>query len=150
MQWRSKSCSCLEHQASKAWEKATGSYVVDMRRVWDAKGASSYLGKYLVKEMYHREELVRLGFHRRWSCSRNWPRDAFVQLRGSADGEWVKSGFTQEDLEWLVEESKNDPLMDPVGSGLALQMHNNVIRKMQLAQVRRTVDELIPTNNLST
>lgn len=96
--WRAKDCDCLEHQWSRHWEYVTGdSYVVDVERVWKPSGAVSYLVKYLKKGMYGkvREGLEALGFKRRFSCSRGWPRGSQMQRRGSLGdpSAWVSTSF---------------------------------------------------------
>ena len=65
----------LQLEAREAWLFVTGdSYIVDVRPVSKAKEIGHYLGKYLAKGYAHREKLEALGFNRRWSASRGWPR----------------------------------------------------------------------------
>lgn len=88
--WLGEKCEkCIEHVMAKAWYGITGdSYVVDARPVLGAAGAGAYLSKYLVKGMDSRDVLLRLGFKRFWSCSRNWPRESPSQLLATYQRRW--------------------------------------------------------------
>ncbi len=70
-----RDCDCVLHQVSQCWRYATNykSWIVDVRPVVNARGAAAYLGKYLVKQTVSHDKLLALGFHRRWSRSRDWP-----------------------------------------------------------------------------
>lgn len=71
----------LEREAREAWYEATGdSYIVDVRPITSKYGIGFYLGKYLEKGFAHREEMVDLGFLRRWSASGGWPRAGKLTL----------------------------------------------------------------------
>lgn len=139
---RSPDLECLEHEWSAAWHVVTGdSYVVDARPVLGPNGAAVYLAKYLVKSGDKREELEKLGFMRRHSTSKYWPNDSTLLLRGSIDGVWVKTKF-----EWKGEgttatyqgrPNKRDPLLDRVGSELALALAEKASRKRLLSEVER-------------
>jgi hypothetical protein len=93
-QWYEKDClldvlgdECLNHELAKTWHQVTGdSYVVDVDKVRSERGLSSYLAKYLVKSMHHWKELNKLGFKRRWNCSRNFPSPGRLRLAGSDSG----------------------------------------------------------------
>lgn len=65
-----------EHELSKAWDFATdGSYIIDCQPVRSGAGLSAYISKYFVKQNRIEEHaLYKLGFHRKFSCSANWPR----------------------------------------------------------------------------
>lgn len=119
-----KSCKkdCLEHQIGKLWMEVTGnSYVVDARQMLTAGGAAAYLTKYLTKNFLSWYNLQELGFQRRWSCSRNWPRRPGDKLVVTGLHAWdhveiVKSwdseGYSQ--LMAEVEESKESELIKRV------------------------------------
>lgn len=90
-QWYEKDClledECLNHELAKTWHQVTGdSYVVDVDKVRSERGLSSYLAKYLDKSMQHWKELNKLGFKRRWNCSRNFPSPGRLRLAGSDSG----------------------------------------------------------------
>lgn len=65
--------------------------MADIRPVLGAKGASSYLTKYLVKALEHRDRLEELGFQRLWASSRNFPREQAIHLSPTTNGQgWEK------------------------------------------------------------
>ncbi len=70
-----ENCSCIRCYLSLLWESVTtDSYILDVRRVYDQKGAAWYLCKYLRKAMYGyvRDELEARGFIRRYSRSNGY------------------------------------------------------------------------------
>lgn len=95
MEWLWKKCICLEHICAQEWYKASqDSYVVDARQVLGAAGAAAYISKYLAKTLMSYSQLHMLGFTRRWTTSRNWPRLEGLQLVKSLNDEWVRTQFT--------------------------------------------------------
>lgn len=123
--WIQKVCKedCLLHEFGKAWFDRTGAFVVDVRRVYSPRGVAAYLGKYLIKGFLHRERLVSLGFVRRWSCSRNWPREERLQLAGTVSGLWegieiVPRYFRREEMLERVARDKKAAAVQRVGSDL--------------------------------
>lgn len=87
-EWFERSCDCLAHELIREWNKITGAVVINVQDVYDPRGLGSYLSKYLTKAFVQREELAEIGFQRRYSCSRNWPRGANLQLRGTLEEVW--------------------------------------------------------------
>ena len=85
--WFRMNCrsDCLMHEWAHVWSDVTDSFNVDVKEVYGVKGAVGYLAKYLIKGFLDRERLVELGFERRWSCSRNWPRETQIRLRGTLE-----------------------------------------------------------------
>jgi len=55
-----------QRELSAAWERLTGSYIVDIRRVRSSKGISGYLSSYLTKALQVPEGM------RKWSAARGW------------------------------------------------------------------------------
>lgn len=75
-------CTCLSHVWARAWIKVTGdSYICFVVPVVNARGAGSYLAKYLAKSLGVRKKLRSLGFVRRWSTSRGWPGNGRLRLK---------------------------------------------------------------------
>ncbi len=81
---RLDSCECLAHVIGRAWNRVQDgeSYIVHATPVSSARTAGSYLAKYMQKE-FDGERLKRLGMSRRWSTSRNWPREPRSRLEQS-------------------------------------------------------------------
>lgn len=126
--WAFEDCpqKCLEHEISYDWFNETGdSYVVAVRLVQGPAGAASYITKYMVKAITHREVLYGLGFKRLFSTSRNWPGLAKMQLKGTADDKWTRTEFQYAGragakvFEDHAELTKDSPLADRVGTPLA-------------------------------
>lgn len=91
--WAMQDCAndCIEHELAKVWYRITGdSFVIDARRVVSANGAAAYLSKYLTKATNTWEYLESLGFRKRYSASRDWPKRPTMLMRGSEEGWWVK------------------------------------------------------------
>lgn len=87
-------CTCMAHQMSVLWLDITGdSWVVDVRPVLGAVGASHYLSKYLGKGLQDRSELIRLGYTRRWSNSRGWPGSGRLRLLRTLTYGWERVDF---------------------------------------------------------
>ena len=83
---------CLQHELAGLWHGITGdSYVVDISPIRSVAGASWYVQKYMGKSFGDRAALEGLGFARRWSSSRNWPRGVELQLRGTRDQMWQET-----------------------------------------------------------
>ena len=119
---------CLIHEWGKAWFGVTGdSFVVDVRKGYSPARLANYLGKYLVKGFYHREDLKAMGFERRWSCARNWPKPAVLETKVQSEGGWnntrVVSGYGFRDyFERRVEADKHLPALVQVGDDLRLAL----------------------------
>jgi len=110
--------NCLEHEWARLWYEVTGdSFVVDARQIAGADGAARYMTKYLVKGMMTWDELSELGFMRRWSTSRNWPKLPPERLLNELwdDVKWWKGDASTRD--WLgqkVKETEHHPLTERV------------------------------------
>lgn len=127
VKWINAYCEkdCLIHEWGKSWLWATGdSFVVDAKEVYNPGGAAGYLTKYLVKGMVNHEELAELGFGRRYSSSRNWPRAEAIRLAGSQKGwesvEIVPRWFRRNEMEELENYSRGKEAMVRIGDDLAL------------------------------
>ena len=82
-------CQCLEHVVASSWLDLTGdSYRCQVDLVYNASGAGKYLSKYFSKTFVEHEEMVRAGFPRRYSFSRNFPQLERIQLEGTVNGDW--------------------------------------------------------------
>lgn len=87
--WLQKDCECIAHEWSRHWFDITGeSFIVDVARIYDAGGCAAYLNKYLLKNFSNRKALKALGYYRRFTTSRNWPREPLARFRGSVDHRW--------------------------------------------------------------
>ncbi len=100
---------------------------MDCRKGYSPARLANYLGKYLSKGFYHRKELEELGFKRRWSCARNWPRPDKLETRMSSEGEWEKveiaEGYGLRDyLERRVEADRHSPVLEQVGDDLRIAL----------------------------
>lgn len=90
-EWLRKVCYCLEHVFARAWYEITGdSFIVQVDRVYNAKGAGSYLSKYFSKGFGDRGDLEARGFKRRYSFSRNFPKLERMQYLGTKEEQWVR------------------------------------------------------------
>ncbi len=91
--WTLRGCSesCLEHDISRSWYEVTKgkSYITDCQEVRSVAGTCAYVQKYMAKDFSgERKALKSLGFKKRWSSSKNWPRCEPVRLQGSVVGAW--------------------------------------------------------------
>ena len=151
--WRQRACLCLEHQLSRLWHIVTGdSFVVDVRPVMSSANDASYLSKYLVKGMAQRREMVRLGFARRWSCSRNWPRPE-LKMRGTVDDAWEPAKppgkiSGRRNVEKALAESLGDPLLDRVGAPSAMAFDKRLRDRAVKVEIERALDNLRATTIL--
>ncbi len=89
-------CGCLSHEIARSWASVTGgeSFIVFGVAVTSARGAGSYLGKYMAKVMPE-------GNGRRFSKSNGWPsekRRRLIPGKGWVRVQW-SPGPSPEDLE---------------------------------------------------
>lgn len=153
--WDVSMCMCLSHELGRYWLKATGdSHVLYATEVEEGKSPSGYLSKYLDKAMYKREELKKLGFDRRWSCSRNWPSPGKIQMQGTVDGSWERvSTHRKSDVgnwDFLVDlegdpgvqkfGSMDDEVVQMVGEPMALAMYKERERIGKAKEMLRFLD----------
>lgn len=144
LDWANRDCvvDCLTHEWAKIWWDNTGAFVVDVRKVYDVGGISGYLSKYLAKGFLSREALQALGFERRWSCSRNWPREQQIQLRGTAEGAWdtidiLPRYFQRRRMEFLERRYASSPLLERVGDDLGLLLRERVQVRVGISKIER-------------
>ncbi len=91
------------------WEEVTStSYVVDCEAVRDASKTASYVTKYISKAFGDREALARLGFSRRYSLSRRFPRVEPLQLAQTAAEGWDRVTMVSRDYLKAVYPEIND------------------------------------------
>lgn len=134
---------CLIHEWSKEWWRITGhSYVVDARLVYAPEGIGGYLAKYLTKAFNDRVELERLGFKRRWACSRNFPREAQIQTLGTVEHEWesveiIPRYFRREHHEWLERRYRNSHWLTRVGDDLGVALRQASKTRMAVSKLER-------------
>lgn len=112
-----KSIKKIHAKMSAMWLESTGdSYIVWTTPVWSAAGAGGYLAKYMNKQMASRKRFKELGFDRRFSRSRNWPKIP-VGMVGTNQDEWSEVSFTYgkkiEELDGPARESS--PLLEWAG-----------------------------------
>lgn len=119
---------CLIHEWGKAWYAVTGdSFVVDAREGYSPARLANYLGKYLSKGFYHRQDLKDLGFKRRWSCARNWPKPKKMETRMSSEGGWDKvemvKGYGMRDyLSRRADADQHSYQLEQVGDDLRMEL----------------------------
>ncbi len=127
-------CGCLQCTLSGYWYRVTkDSWVVDAERIYDPEGSSWYLCKYLRKGLYGavREELEERGYSRRYFASNNWPRGVQMRRRGTVDKAWVRHSFEygRKLSMRVLKESEKHPLMEQVGTDMALKFKEKARRK---------------------
>lgn len=145
---------CLEHRITKLWYRITGdSYVTDCREVTHAKGAGSYIGKYLAKGFDAAEFLKREGFARRWARSRNWPVVDKLQLEATTTKSWSHTDFIYKGRAGaylLAAEASDDdcaPLAKRVGSRMAFANAEKLDRKRKIATINTFMKGTIHEDN---
>lgn len=124
------------------WYGITGdSYIVDVRRTYEAEKLGNYLSKYLVKGMRQREEMEALGFLRRYSSSRNWPKPEMLRLRGTVMDRWLRLERSAERLgdegRKLLESSKVAYLMERVGDDLVELLYGKAMKRTEIRKLER-------------
>lgn len=136
LKWIRSLCrtECLVHEWGSAWSEVTDSFVVDAKEIYNVPGAARYLAKYLSKGFDERQRLIDLGFERRWSCARNWPREEKVQLRGTREGAWTKVAMVERShrrsyMERRAKMSQGDRLCESVGDKLGLSLRKEARKK---------------------
>ena len=118
---------CTEHAIARHWYDITGtSFVVDCQDIRSPTGIAYYLQKYFAKTFEDRTNLEALGYKRRWSSSKNWPRVERLHLVGTdagwhkttrisaSRGKWNRDGVSDGhivELNRLAKMSERSPLM---------------------------------------
>ena len=107
---------------------------------------AKYMEKYLRKGFEDRGALEDLGYARRWSCSRNWPRGHALRLRGSEEESWAEvirvGSYDTVNYRHKVNAAVRDDLegacasVQQVGTDLALELYgksrsNALIRRVK-------------------
>lgn len=154
-QWFERGCrepECLNHELAREWLAVTGdSFVVHVSDQMRSHGLAEYMSKYLVKGVWD-HHLLRLGYKRRWICSRNYPSPGRLRLRGSQthpldtsawrlppDGrvrvETPKTGAWSYDMAVRSKEATTCRNMDRLGIDLTQETR----RKATLAKLQRSV-----------
>lgn len=100
LKWLKRGCfeaeECLTHLIMRCWRHVTipldpigeGSWETDVTEVKDPAKGAGYITKYLTKDMWG-DKLKALGFGRRWSKNRKWPKVERLQMRGSKEDRWT-------------------------------------------------------------
>ena len=127
-------CPCLMCTISRAWTKVTKtSKVVDCTRIYDPAGAAWYLCKYLRKGMYgkQRQILTERGYTRRYFRTANFAGDVQLRRRGTVEKKWTRTSFMygRHILPSLLEQSEDHPLMEQMGTPLAIDLSEEIRRK---------------------
>lgn len=141
-------CDCLIHEWGKEWYERTGNFVVHAEEVYSAVGVGRYLGKYLSKGFGDRGRLESLGFARRWSASRNWPRCEPLRLRGSVEGKWISTEiiprfFQRERMDIFVRRDENSELCLSVGDDLAVAIGERLKHAGRRKKIERISDAFL-------
>ncbi len=105
------SCACLSHTMAREWYAVTGdSWLIHGMPVYSAKGAGSYMAKYMGKE-FDGDRAAELGMQRRWSTSRGWPGTSRMRLQQSGRPEgWARHSFRYGQVEADIEGGPADLL----------------------------------------
>lgn len=143
--WSVCRVNCLEHELSKYWNDITGdSWIVDARPGFGVRGASAYLTKYMAKGFEEFARLTELGFKRRYSTSRNWPRPDKLQLANTGREVWdnskteriyTRDGTAQTYAIAAIRDASS-PLSARVGTPVAFAKAKRLSNKRQLAIIR--------------
>lgn len=117
-------CDCIQCTMSTMWKQIQNgqSWIIDVRPVYEAIGASWYLCKYLRKSMYGlpRQELEQRGFNKRYARSKNWAKGVQMKRLGTLKEKWKRHSFAYGGgFQWLIKQSEDHPLMEQVGTNLA-------------------------------
>ncbi len=142
--WYRRECDCISHTAMRAWRKATNgvSYVGDVQKVVGASGAANYLAPYFTKANMQSGELWQLGFKRRWSTSRNWPRPPEERLLNQAwdDVKIIKyrSAELNDVMEAQVKRSEGSDLLERANHEYWLEK----VEAIKINKVRKVVKKL--------
>jgi len=139
---RDRSCVCLLHEVGFIWWEATNAFVVDVEQIYNPAGAVRYLAKYLVKGFLDRQSLEDLGYSRRYSMSRNWPRGEALRLRGSSEDRWEKieiiPGWYRNDVQERLEAlSRGARLLESVGDDLTLEIAGRRRLKASITKIEK-------------
>lgn len=134
--------SDMTDEVSRLWKEVTGdSWIVDARKVHTPKRMARYLGKYLAKGFEVRSQLEALGFRRRYSSSRNWPKPKRIMLRGTEENRWFHMMRTDEKLgpkyAAILEASEDDYLLERVGDDLVLILYADAEKYVQRSTLER-------------
>lgn len=152
LRWLREECKedCLQHELARSWFSRTNAFVVDVRLVFNPGGLGSYLGKYLTKGFLKRAELEALGFKRRWSCSRSWPREDLRMTEGTKDGIWKKvtmiGGFyNRGKMDERVRRDKDSPLLKSIGDDLGEVLRAKARNAAGISRLKEIERAFIPT-----
>lgn len=145
--WQKKACDCWEHRISREWKRITGdSWVTDTREGYNPRGVAKYLGKYLAKGMHRREELQRLGFDRRWSCSATWPSPGTVEMVGTHSEAFISRTWSPgQSVEALsaVARHAGDPRLEIVGDPFLVSEAKRKRRQGRILQLEKAKRRLV-------
>ncbi len=88
-------CLCVSHRLGRVWKDVQDgeSWIVHVVPVSSARGAGKYLGKYLDKE-FDGDRMKYLGMARRWSVTRNWPKEKRPRLVQTEGLGWARHIWT--------------------------------------------------------
>lgn len=133
---RFDTCLCISHRFSRAWFEVThDSYIAHTIPVVGARGAASYLGKYLTKE-FDTERAKELGMERRWSSSRGWPGVGRMRLAPTENGTgwskriWSPGHLPDEDVVASMERVGNPIQVELTNKRRMKATLNDVIRRL--------------------
>jgi len=146
----------LTNGASAGLAVTGNSYICFAVNVLGAAGADAYLGKYLSKQTEYRDSLEAIGWTRRWSSSRSWPRGR-GGYRGTIEKLWHSTQMVGRDaltvdkrkqLESVLEPPKNHYLFERVGTDSYLDFERRLERRRMKAKIGGLY-EIVRTENRS-
>lgn len=140
---------CLNHVTSRLWLKATrDSYITYCMDVVGSKGIASYMSKYVTKEMISWSGMESVGFKRRWSCSRNFPRYEKLELFGTQAKSWVVHGWMPEgriDPSYL--EMMGEPPSDGAFQRVGTETAKRMAREKEVKNLKGMIGRVYASNN---
>lgn len=152
--WFRKECECLAHKFIRQWYERTGAYVINVQEVYNPTGLGAYFSKYLTKAFNTRERLESLGFVRRYACSRNWPRGAKLELRGTLDKSWdrvVRVARNASNFRYFtnrIEQQREGGPMAQVGDSYAFALADRRILRARRSRLKK-MERLVHDNSIS-
>lgn len=140
--------NCISCEWRLHWFTITkDSYIIHVKEGYDARGAGNYMGKYVSKGLEYRADLENLGFYRRYSTSRNWPRGEKIQLRGTRYAEWTRiqratSLDDPMDMERRAIHDSNKWLLQPEGDPMFVNQSYSAQKRRKVTRINNVLKNI--------
>ncbi len=137
----------MMHEFARAWLYVTGdSFVVDCREGYTPARLANYLGKYLVKGFEDRQVLKAMGWLRRYSSSRNFPKMGVLETKTQREGGWevveiIRNSIHWADMKAQVLEDRNSPLLEKTGDDLRMILNEGRKHKAGAYKLGKMIGE---------